>query len=117
MGEILVIALALINGCSTGPSIVSQWRNPAHTSSSFQRLLVGGPPGETTLRRNFEDEFVAQLMTAGIDAVPSYRYLPENEPADENSLKQAAQKARADGLLLVRSAKVEEKTNYPVLGP
>jgi hypothetical protein len=106
-----------LNGCSTATPIVSEWRNPAHTSGSFQRLMIGGPRGETTLRRNFEDEFVTQLTAAGIDALPSYRYLPENEPIDENNLKQAAQKARADALLLMGTIRVEEKTNYPMVGP
>ena len=113
---IFFIALAL-NACSTAAPRISEWRNPAHSSSSYQRLLIGGPRGETTQRRNFEDEFAAQLMTAGVDALPSYRYLAENEPIDETSLKQAAQKARADGFLLIRPVKVEEKTNYPPLGP
>ena len=43
--------------------------------------------------------------------------MPENDETNENNLKQAAQKARADGLLFMRSVKVEEKTNYPTVGP
>jgi hypothetical protein len=114
--ELFFITLTL-NGCSTAIPIVSEWRNPAHASGSFQRLMIRGPSGETTLRRNFEDEFVAQLTAAGIDALASYRYVPEIEGIDENKLKQAAQTARADGLLVVRSLRVEEKTNYPAVGP
>jgi hypothetical protein len=114
--ELFFITFTL-NGCSTATPMVSEWRNPAHASGSFQRLMIRGPSGETTLRRNFEDEFVAQLTAAGIDALASYRYLPENEAIDENNLKQAAQTARADGLLLVRSLRVEEKSNYPAIGP
>jgi hypothetical protein len=113
---ILFITLAL-NGCSTATPIVSEWRNPAQTSGSFQRLMIGGPSGDASVRRNFEDEFVAQLAAIGAEAVASYRYMPENEVTNENNLKQAAQKARADGLLFVRSASVEEKTNYPAIGP
>jgi len=114
--EIFFITFTL-NGCSTATPIVSEWRNPAHASGSFQRLMIRGPSGETTLRRNFEDEFVAQLTAAGIDALASYRYMPENEGIDENNLNQAAQTARADGLLLVRSLRVDERTNYPSIGP
>ena len=110
------ITLAL-NGCSTATPIVSEWRNPAQASDSFQRLMIGGPSGDASVRRNFEDEFVAQLAAVGIDALASYRYMPENEGRNENNLKQAAQKTRADGLLLMRSVRVEEKTNYPPIGP
>jgi hypothetical protein len=114
--ELFFITLTL-NGCSTATPIVSEWRNPAHASGSFQRLMIRGPSGETTLRRNFEDEFVAQLTAAGIDALASHRYVPEIEGIDEIKLKPAAQTARADGLLVVRSLRVEEKTNYPAVGP
>jgi hypothetical protein len=113
---ILFITLAL-NGCSTATPIVSEWRNPAQTSGSFQRLMIGGPSGDVSVRRNFEDEFVTQLAAVGVNASPSYRYMPENDETNENNLKQAAQKARADGLLFMRSVKVEEKTNYPTVGP
>jgi hypothetical protein len=114
---ILLMALAL-NGCSTTATpIVSEWRNPAQTSGSFRRLMIGGPSGDVSVRRNFEDEFVTQLAAVGVNASPSYRYMPENDETNENNLKQAAQKARADGLLFMRSVKVEEKMNYPTVGP
>src|SRR6187551_2707974 len=94
--SILLMALAL-NGCSTTATpIVSEWRNPAQASGSFQRLMIGGPSGDVSVRRNFEDEFVTQLAAVGINASPSYRYMRENEEMNENNLKQAAQKARAD---------------------
>jgi hypothetical protein len=114
--SIFFMALAL-NGCSSATPIVSEWRNPAQTSGSFQRLMIGGPSGDVSVRRNFEDEFVTQLAAVGVNASPSYRYIPENDETNENNLKQAAQKARADGLLFMRSVKVEEKTNYPTVGP
>jgi len=113
---IVFITLAL-NGCSTATPIVSEWRNPAQASGAFQRLMIGGPSGDASVRRNFEDEFVVQLAAAGVDALASYRYVAENDATNENNLKQAAQNARADGLLLMRPVKVEEKTNYPMIGP
>jgi len=116
IGGILFITLAL-NGCSTATPIVSEWRNPAQASGSFQRLMIAGPSGDVSVRRSFEDEFVAQLAAMGVDAVPSYRYVPESEAISETSLKQVAQEARANGLLLMRPVKVEEKTNYPAIGP
>jgi hypothetical protein len=105
-------AMLALSGCSTATPIVSEWRNPAYASGPFKRIMVGGPSGETSVRRNFEDEFVVQLQAAGIDGLASYRYIPENEGIDENKLKQAAQKARADAVLFARSVKMEQKTNF-----
>lgn len=111
MVGIASVALTL-SGCSTATPIVSEWRNPAYASGPFKRIMVGGPSGDTSARRNFEDEFVVQLQAAGIDALASYRYISEDEGIDENKLKQAAQKARADAVLFARSVKMEQKTNY-----
>ena len=111
----LFVALA-VSGCSTATPIVSEWRNPAQASGSFRRLMIVGPSGDDSVQRNFEDEFVAQLAAMGVDVLPSYRYMPDTE-GNENLLKQAAQQAGADGLLLMRPVRVEEKTNYPAVGP
>jgi hypothetical protein len=112
----LFVTLA-VNGCSTATPIVSEWRNPAQASGSFRRLMIVGPSGDASVQRNFEDEFVAQLAAMGVDALASYRYMPDTGETTENILKQAAQEARADGLLLMRPVRVEEKTNYPGVGP
>jgi hypothetical protein len=108
----LFTVMLVFEGCSTTPIITSEWRNPAYTASSFKRIMVGGLGGDTSIRRNFEDEFVAQLRAAGIDAVPSYRYISDDDKIDETKLKQAAQKAGADALLFARVIQVEQKSQY-----
>ena len=106
----VVYALTLgFTGCSATTPVVSEWRNPGYRSASFKRIMVGGLGGATSVRRNFEDEFVAQLHAVGIDALPSYRYMPETEQIDEANLKQAAQKSGADAAIIARSIQVEEK--------
>src|SRR5574341_169372 len=82
--QMVLIAFAL-GGCSTVSPIVSEWRNPSYSSASFKRIMIGGLGGETSIRRNFEDEFMHQLRAAGVDALPSYRYISENEKSDERS--------------------------------
>ena len=113
LGMVGIVSVTLtLSGCSTATPIVSEWRNPAYASGPFKRIMVGDPSGETSVRRNFEDEFVVQLRAAGINALASYRYISEDEGIDENKLKQAAQKARADAVLFARSVKMEQKTNF-----
>lgn len=107
-----VLLLLLLAGCSAATPIVSEWRNPAYSSGSFQRVMIGGLGDDTSVRRNFEDEFVAQLRAAGVDALPSYRFVPENDKIDENKIKEAAKTASADAALFVRLMQVEQKTQY-----
>ena len=111
----MVFGTLTLNGCSTGANpIVSEWRNPAYVSVPFKRIMVGGPSGNASVRRNFEDEFVVQLRATGVDALASYRYIPEDQDIDEDKLKQAAQKAGADAVLFPRSVRTEQKTK---IGP
>ena len=113
LGMVGIVSVTLtLSACSTASPILSEWRNPAYALGPFKRIMVGGLSRETSARRNFEDEFVVQLRAAGIDALASYRYIPEDEGIDENNLKQAAQNARADAVLFARSVKMEQKTNY-----
>lgn len=108
----ILTAVHLVIGCATTTPIVSEWHNPAYSSASFRRIVVGGLGGDTSIRRNFEDEFVTQLRAAGIDALPSYRVIPDDEKIDDAKLKQAAQKAGADAALFARLVQVEEKRQY-----
>lgn len=108
-----MILAAGLAGCATTTPIISEWRNPRYaTATSVRRVMVGGLGSETSIRRNFEDEFVAQLRAAGVDAVPSYRHVPEEEKLDETKLKEAAKKAGADAVIFARSVSVEQKTQY-----
>lgn len=111
-GVLILLLLALLAGCSTANPIVSEWRNPQYSSGSFRRVLVGAVGEDTSVRRNFEDEFVAQLRAAGVDATPSYQVFPENEKIDESQLKEAAKKSNIDALMLARLIQVEQKTQY-----
>ena len=107
-----LLLVSLLAGCSAANPIVSEWRNPAYPSGAFQRIAVAGLGEDTSVRRNFEDEFVTQLRTAGVEAVPSYRLLSENGNVDEARLKQAAKKANIDAVLVARLIQVEQKTQY-----
>lgn len=108
----ILFVVSAFAACATTTPIVSEWRNPAYTAGAFNRIMVGGLGGDGSVRRNFEDEFVTQLRAAGIDALPSYRFLPEDEKLDESKLKQAAQKAGADALIFARLIEVEQKSQY-----
>jgi len=106
----LLTAMLFLAGCASTPMLVSQWSNPAYKWPSFKKIAVSCVDGHISIRRNCEDEFVAQLSAGGIDALPSYRSFPEDAKLDETKVKQMAKEAGADGALIVRSVGVEEKT-------
>ncbi len=106
------IAALFLTGCAAENRLVSQWSNPGYGAPPFKKIIVGASDGESAIRRNFEDEFAAQLRSAGVDAAPSYRYIPEDHSLDAARLKQAAKQAGADAAILTRPVGVEQKTEY-----
>ena len=68
-------ALALIAG---GASFAQ-----AQMMGQEKTVMVGGLSEQTSVRRNFEDEFLTQLKAAGVDVLPSYRYVPDDEKIDD----------------------------------
>lgn len=108
----MLTATLALAGCSATRPVVSEWSHPGYSSASFKRIMVGGVDRKTSIRRIFEDEFVAQLRSAGIDALPSYRHIPEDEKIEEAKIKQAAQQAGADAVILARAVSIEQKTDY-----
>jgi len=49
----------MLTGCAA-TQIINQWSNPDYTAATFKRVLVIGVSKQTSIRRTFEDEFVAQ---------------------------------------------------------
>ena len=104
----VLIASLAVTGCAT-KQIISQWSNPAYTLSPFKRILVIGITDHTAIRRNFEDEFTTELKAAGVDALPSYRYFPENGKVAEARLKEAVRKSGADAVMMTKLLRVEKR--------
>jgi hypothetical protein len=108
--SILAIALAFVSAGCSATQIVSQWGNPEYVAARFSRILVIGVSSQPSIRRAFEDEFVARLDAAGVDAVPSYRFIPEDGRVDEARLQEAVRRANADAVLVTRLVRVDKKT-------
>jgi hypothetical protein len=103
-------ATALTLAACASTELVNQWSNPAYTSPSFKKIMVIGVTKQAGIRRTFEDEFVAQLKAAGVSAIPSYLYIPQDGPVGEAILKQALKEAGADAVMITRLVGVQKKT-------
>jgi hypothetical protein len=106
----LVAAAALGVASCASTQLVNQWSNPAYTSPSFKKVVVIGVTKQAAIRRTFEDEFTAQLKAAGVNATPSYLYIPQDGPVGEAVLKQAVKEAAADAVLITRLVRVQQRT-------
>jgi len=107
----LITAVALLSAC-TSTTLVNEWHNPSSSGTPYHRVIVFGLTNEEGLRRTFEDEFVAQLKVVGVDAVPSYQYLPQEREPGQEKIRTAAQEAGADAVLVTRLVTVAPRVQY-----
>jgi Domain of unknown function (DUF4136) len=109
--RLLPFALAwlLATGCGSS-SVVQQWSSPDYVAPRFERIMVIGITRQASMRRAFEDEFVAKLNAMGVDAVPSYRFIAEDGPVEEARLHEAVKQAGADATITTRLVQVDRQT-------
>ena len=105
-----LLTMLMLAGCAA-TELVNQWSNPAYTAPWFKRVMVIAVSRQASIRRNFEDELVAQLKAAGVDAVPSYQYIQDEGQAEEGRLNEAVLKAGADAAIITRLVRREQKTD------
>jgi hypothetical protein len=101
--------LLILSGCASS-KIVNQWSDPDYRPAAFRNLVVLGVSEQASIRRSFEDEFVAQLRAEGIEATPSYKLLAEEGQANEARVTQAIKQAGADGAIITRLVRVDRRT-------
>jgi hypothetical protein len=110
----LGIALACAAGvsCATKTELSGVWKSESPTTHPMNQVLVIGIAENDVKRRSFEDGFAAALEEQGVDAVPSYRILPNPERLSKDSIQQAIHGRGFQGVLATRLVQVDEREKY-----
>ena len=81
-------SLVLLGCATTATTLDAQWVNPQYAGKrSVRNVMVMSAVRDSTNRRIFEDRMVAALEAAGVKAVQSYKFLPEEGPVSEDRLR------------------------------
>ncbi len=115
-------ASILVLACATpATTLDAQWVNPDYAGKKAVRnVLVMSAVRDATNRRLFEDRMVASLSAAGVKAVQSYRFIPEEGPASEERLRKAVSEAGVSHAMVTRISNVSTQVNVSpgmVMGP
>lgn len=100
------VALA---ACAT-TQLKEQWRDPDYVAASPQRVLVIAVMGRDERRRVFEDQFVARLRAANVEAVASYPDLSVAGREDLERVRCVVERSRATLVLSVRLLDMAQET-------
>ena len=104
----LVAGLLLMPACAPKTKMVSSWKSPDFRSGSVKKVFVLGVAADSSLRRFYEDSFVASIEKSGITAVPGYTSIPDPRTLDREALEK---KFRAEGYTHVLATRiVDQKT-------
>ena len=112
MKHIIAIALLIfVAGCTSSHKLIHSGADPEWVGAPKQRVLVVGLH-ERKYRIPFEDNFTAELMSRGIDAVASYRYAPDAEFFDSmEEVEVVLNETAVDSVISVRAEGLREANN------
>jgi hypothetical protein len=114
-------AILTLGGCATSTQLNAQWVNPeAGARLPLRNMVVMGINRDTTARRIYEDAMVAELSARGVQALASYKVLPDEGPASEQAIQKAVTDAGADAILVSRTVSVSDEVRVSpgmVMGP
>jgi len=99
---------------ASSPKLELSWKNANYSGGSFKNILVLAMNGKAAGRAEFEDELVAAITRPGVQATPSYAFLPRPDatPIDMNDLKWVIRKQKFDAVVVARLTKAVDKTTY-----
>lgn len=109
MKHIIGILLLLVAACAS-TSIEQQWRAPQATQ--LHRVATVMHSRNVTVRRAAEDDMARQLRARGVDAVPGYRILSDQDYRDREAAKARLRAAGFDGVIVMRLASKDTRLRY-----
>lgn len=115
------IGLVLLGCATTATTLDAQWVNPQVAGRhGLSNIMVMSAVRDSTNRRIFEDRMVAALQAAGVKAVQSYKFIPEEGPVGEERLRGVLVQAGATHAMVTRIINVSTQVYVSpgmVMGP
>ncbi len=106
----LFLFLLAIAACSK-TSITQTWKEPSFQGKHLTNVLVVAVTQNQVARRNYEEAFVMELGKEGVEAYPSYHYLP-GEKISREEVEAAVKRLGVHYVLITTLVGVEKKKEY-----
>jgi hypothetical protein len=96
-------------GC-TSATIESSWRSPS--APTLINVVTLSPAPDVTLRHSAEDKLAQQLRQHGVQAIPAYQVLNDQDLGDRTRVVQALTTHGFDGIVSMRFVEANQKLQY-----
>ena len=113
----ILLVFLLMSSCAA-TRLTSAWKDEKYSGGGFNHILVVGISEKPNNRKMFEEAFSIQLKAVGVDAVPSFTLIVSGKKLNKNTIQAAAEKIKADAILVTSLIAAEEKEVYvPPVSP
>jgi hypothetical protein len=107
------IATMTLAGCGGSTKLLNTWTDPTFQTNSLKKIMVLGVARNASVRRMFEDRFVAEFTAEGVQAVPSYSVTGDGA-IDSTVIVNALMSSGCDGIIITRMTdRKTVETYYP----
>lgn len=100
--RVLVAGLlaVLVTGCAATGPVSSVWTQPGQTPKQYARLVVFGVTNSPKVRRAYEDHFVKQLQSLGVEATAGHELVADRQLGRLTRLTEGYARVKADGVII-----------------
>jgi len=110
--KLSVLAMVVVMACGSSTSIEQSWKPPGGTHAELRRVVTVLLWRNESVRRSTEDELAAQLRHAGVDAVPAYTVLSNDEIRDPQVARERLIAQGFDGAIVMRFVGRQQEVHY-----
>jgi hypothetical protein len=107
----VALALGVLSSCTASTKLSSSWVDPTAPSHQFSKIVVVGVAQNAGVRRKYEDAFVKDLHSRGVNAVPSYQVLGEGR-IDKDAAAAKLSEQGVDGVVVTRLVDQQTVNTY-----
>ena len=102
----------LVAACSASTKMVQSWTTPDFQPGTVKKVFVVGIAQDKSLRRLYEDTFVAEVKKRGADAGPAYALLPDLGTVNKEVVGALLLKDGYTHVLVTRVVSVQDQETY-----
>src|SRR5262249_26052685 len=106
------VAVASFTSCAASTQLTSSWADPTAVGHPYKKIVVVGVTNKDAVRREYEDAFVNELKSRGVDAMPSYSFAGAEGKIDKDQAVAKLKEVGADGVILTRLVDRESYNTY-----
>jgi hypothetical protein len=113
VGHLLLLALVLgVASCGTQTALETQWRLPNLKGKPFNKLAVLAILKNKNNVKGFESAVVENFDKQGVQAVPGFTFLGDNNKLSKEEMEKSVAGTGADGVLIFKVIAVDKTHHY-----